>query len=146
VFLQQALKKYLQLDVVLVHSSIGQEQRVQLFDQMRLLKLRVVLASDLLARGVDLPEVAFVLNYDAPTTWQEYLHRIGRSGRQGLKGLALTLVTQDEQQIFSNEQVSHMQDKQALLDFLDDKFVHVQEDYTQIDRTNNQKQMIGKRQ
>lgn len=145
-FLQQALKKYLQLDVVLVHSSIGQEQRVQLFDQMRLLKLRVVLASDLLARGVDLPEVAFVLNYDAPTTWQEYLHRIGRSGRQGLKGLALTLVTQDEQQIFSNEQVSHMQDKQALLDFLDDKFVHVQEDYTQIDRTNNQKQMIGKRQ
>jgi ATP-dependent RNA helicase UAP56/SUB2 len=63
------------------------------FDKMRLLKLKVILSTDLMSRGVDLPEVSMVLNYDMPVSHAQYLHRIGRAGRFGLKGLALSFTS-----------------------------------------------------
>jgi len=59
---------------------------------MRALKLKTVIATDLLARGVDLPDVRLVINLDIPTTWEELLHRIGRAGRFGTPGLAFNFV------------------------------------------------------
>ena len=50
---------------------------------MRLMKLNLILASDLLSRGVDLPDVKLVINFDMPLTLAEFFHRIGRSGRFG---------------------------------------------------------------
>jgi superfamily II DNA/RNA helicase len=63
---------------------------------MRLMKLNLILASDLLSRGVDLPDVKLVINFDMPLTQAEYFHRIGRSGRFGAAGLALSLITNVE--------------------------------------------------
>ena len=60
---------------------------------MRLMKLNLILASDLLSRGVDLPDVKLVINFDMPLTQAEFFHRIGRSGRFGASGTAMSLIT-----------------------------------------------------
>lgn len=57
------------------------------------MKLNLILASDLLSRGVDLPDVKLVINFDMPLTLAEFFHRIGRSGRFGASGAAISLIT-----------------------------------------------------
>lgn len=57
------------------------------------MKLNLILASDLLSRGVDLPDVKLVINFDMPLTQAEFFHRIGRSGRFGALGTAMSLIT-----------------------------------------------------
>merc|ERR1711862_691778 len=54
---------------------------------------RVLISTDLLARGIDVQQVSLVINYDLPTIVENYLHRIGRSGRYGRKGVAINFVT-----------------------------------------------------
>ena len=57
---------------------------------------RVLISTDMLARGIDVQQVAVVINYDLPTKKEMYMHRIGRSGRFGRKGIAINFVTQEE--------------------------------------------------
>lgn len=66
------------------------------FDKMRLLKINCIVATDLIARGVDLPDVQLVVNFDVPPLEQELIHRIGRAGRFGASGLAINFVVQGE--------------------------------------------------
>lgn len=66
------------------------------FEKMRLMKLNLVISTDLLARGVDLPEVRLVVNFDMPLTHAEFLHRIGRSGRFGTEGMALSFLQETD--------------------------------------------------
>ena len=72
---------------------------------------RVLISTDLLARGIDIQQISIVVNYDLPHDIESYLHRIGRSGRFGRKGLAINLVTQrdvrdlEELQKFYNTQI-----------------------------------------
>jgi len=54
---------------------------------------RVLITTDLLARGIDIQQVSLVINYDLPTSKEKYIHRIGRSGRFGRKGVAVNFVT-----------------------------------------------------
>merc|ERR1719479_773337 len=67
--------------------------------RMREFKLgasRIMIATDLLARGIDVQDVSVVINYDLPFQKENYIHRIGRSGRFGRKGVALNFVTQND--------------------------------------------------
>jgi translation initiation factor 4A len=57
---------------------------------------RVLICTDLLARGVDVQQVSMVLNYDLPTDRENYIHRIGRGGRFGRKGVAINFLTRDD--------------------------------------------------
>ncbi|RZS20818.1 hypothetical protein BHM03_00053371 [Ensete ventricosum] len=60
---------------------------------------RVLVTTDLLARGIDVQQVSMVINYDLPTQPENYLHRIGRSGRFGRKGTAINFVTRDDERM-----------------------------------------------
>ena len=60
-------------------------------------KSRVLITTDLLARGIDIPQVNLVLNYDLPANKETYIHRIGRCGRFGKKGIAIALVKLEDQ-------------------------------------------------
>ncbi|RRT36623.1 hypothetical protein B296_00038052 [Ensete ventricosum] len=60
---------------------------------------RVLITTDLLARGIDVQQVSLVINYDLPTQPENYLHRIGRSGRFGRKGVAINFVTRDDERM-----------------------------------------------
>ena len=63
---------------------------------------RVLITTDLLARGIDVQQVSLVINYDMPTNYENYLHRIGRSGRFGRKGVAINFVTEGDAQFLKD--------------------------------------------
>jgi ATP-dependent RNA helicase RhlE len=60
------------------------------------MKIQVILATDILSRGIDLPDVRYVVNFDMPLSQAEFFHRIGRSGRFGSLGAALSFITPQE--------------------------------------------------
>ena len=82
--------------VCCIHSSMDHEQRAQAFADFRGGKYRVLISSNVTARGIDIQQVGTVINFDIPNCVHTYLHRIGRSGRWGRKGLAINFVTEED--------------------------------------------------
>jgi superfamily II DNA/RNA helicase len=76
-----------------IHSSMDKSERESVFNQFRNGDSRVLISSDITARGIDIQQVSVVINYDIPKCVHNYLHRIGRSGRWGRKGFAINFVT-----------------------------------------------------
>ena len=62
-------------------------------------KVRVLISTDLLARGIDIQQISLVMNYELPNNRENYIHRIGRSGRFGRKGVAINLVSNSEKRM-----------------------------------------------
>merc|ERR1712046_329672 len=79
--------------VSVIHAELGQEERSLVMRQFQSGSSRVLICTDLLARGIDIQQVSLVINYDLPRDIESYLHRIGRSGRMGRKGVAVNFVT-----------------------------------------------------
>ncbi len=80
-------------DVVALHGDLPQAKRTRVVERLRDGQVRIVVATDVAARGLDIDDVTHVINYDMPRTPREYVHRIGRTGRAGAKGVAVSLVT-----------------------------------------------------
>ncbi|KAK7354632.1 hypothetical protein VNO80_20097 [Phaseolus coccineus] len=78
------------------HGDMDQNTRDIIMREFRSGSSRVLITTDLLARGIDVQQVSLVINYDLPTQPENYLHRIGRSGRFGRKGVAINFVTKDD--------------------------------------------------
>jgi len=75
-----------------IHGNKSQNQRQRALEGFKNNHLQVLIATDVASRGIDIDDVTHVINYDAPTTYDDYIHRIGRTGRAGKKGTALTFV------------------------------------------------------
>ncbi|KAI8378046.1 P-loop containing nucleoside triphosphate hydrolase protein [Radiomyces spectabilis] len=75
-----------------IHAGLTQIQRIKVMEQMRDFKLRVLVCSDLIARGIDIDRVNLVINVDFPWEIETYLHRVGRTGRFGMSGIAVNLI------------------------------------------------------
>jgi superfamily II DNA/RNA helicase len=86
----KSLKKH-GLDASPIHGDLDQSVRTRTLDGFREGKLRILVASDVAARGLDVPAVSHVFNYDVPSHAEDYVHRIGRTGRAGRLGKAFTL-------------------------------------------------------
>lgn len=82
--------------VVSMHGDMSQSERNNIMKEFRQGSSRVLISTDVWARGIDVQQVSLVINYDLPTDRENYIHRIGRSGRFGRKGAAINLVTEDE--------------------------------------------------
>ncbi|MBC7138296.1 MAG: DEAD/DEAH box helicase [Defluviimonas sp.] len=80
-------------DAAPLHGDLEQSQRTRTLDGFRDGSLRFLVASDVAARGLDIPAVSHVFNFDVPSHAEDYIHRIGRTGRAGRKGTAYTLAT-----------------------------------------------------
>jgi ATP-dependent RNA helicase RhlE len=76
-----------------IHGDLSQIQRTKTLDGFRDGSIRLLIASDVAARGLDIPSVSHVFNYDVPNNAEDYVHRIGRTGRAGRKGKAMTIST-----------------------------------------------------
>lgn len=85
--------------VSVIHSKIPPIERTQVMENFRKGVTRILISTDLLARGIDIEQVSVVVNYDLPRNRQHYLHRIGRSGRFGKKGVAINFVTSSDKYI-----------------------------------------------
>ena len=79
-----------------LHGDMDQKGRELIMREFRSGSSRVLITTDLLARGIDVQQVSLVINYDLPTNHENYIHRIGRSGRFGRKGVAINFLTQDD--------------------------------------------------
>ncbi|HVY18939.1 MAG TPA: DEAD/DEAH box helicase [Bauldia sp.] len=90
--LQRSLAKH-GFNAGALHGDMDQRSRMQTLDDFRKGKLTLLVASDVAARGLDIPAVSHVFNFDVPTHAEDYVHRIGRTGRAGLKGTAITIAT-----------------------------------------------------
>jgi translation initiation factor 4A len=79
-----------------MHGDMDQKERDLIMREFRSGSTRVLITTDLLARGIDVQQVSLVINYDLPTNRENYIHRIGRSGRFGRKGVAINFITQGD--------------------------------------------------
>jgi superfamily II DNA/RNA helicase len=76
-----------------IHSSMDRTQRNQAFQSFKNGNYRVLISSDITSRGIDIQQVEYVINFDVCKCIHNYLHRIGRSGRYGRKGIAINFIT-----------------------------------------------------
>ena len=87
-----------------IHADRSQAQRSRALDAFRNGRVNVIVATDVLARGIDVPEVDYVVNYDLPIMPEDYVHRIGRTGRAGAGGFAVSFVTPDTKNLLRSVQ------------------------------------------
>merc|ERR1739838_136908 len=85
-----------------MHGDMEQKERNVIMSEFRTGSSRVLITSDLLARGIDVQQVSLVINYDLPNQRETYIHRIGRSGRFGRKGVAINFVTRDDARVLQD--------------------------------------------
>ncbi len=101
----KSLKKY-GYDASPIHGDLEQSQRTKTLDGFRNGEIRLLIASDVAARGLDVPAVSHVFNFDVPGHPEDYVHRIGRTGRAGREGKAITLCSgRDEKQFDAVEKL-----------------------------------------
>jgi superfamily II DNA/RNA helicase len=86
-------------DVGALHGDMRQRERSQMLQRLRDGKMKVLVATDVAARGIDVPGINLVVNYDAPRQAQDYVHRIGRTGRAGRAGVAVTFLGHDDRHL-----------------------------------------------
>jgi superfamily II DNA/RNA helicase len=84
------------IHVAQLHAAFDKQERQQAMEDFRSGRAAVLIASDVAARGLDIPNVTHVVNLDVPTLSKAYLHRVGRTARAGAQGVAITLFTQNE--------------------------------------------------
>jgi len=97
-------------DAAPIHGDLDQSQRMRTLDGFRDGTLKFLIASDVAARGLDIPNVSHVINFDVPSHAEDYVHRIGRTGRAGRKGTAITLaVPADEKYLAAIESLIKQQ-------------------------------------
>ena len=85
-----------------LHGDLPQSKRNRIVADLRSGKHDIVVATDVAARGIDLPNITHVFNYDLPRQVEDYVHRIGRSGRAGRTGIAINLCSRDDRRQFGN--------------------------------------------
>jgi superfamily II DNA/RNA helicase len=90
-WLEENLKKQ-NFSITVIHSNMTQVERDNVVKEFREGKTRLLLTTDLLSRGIDIPQVNMVINYDLPVNKETYIHRIGRCGRFDKKGVSITMV------------------------------------------------------
>jgi superfamily II DNA/RNA helicase len=89
------------LSVGALHGDMKQSQRTRTLDGLRRNELRVLVATDVAARGIDVPDLALVINMDLPHVPEDYVHRTGRTGRAGATGQAVSLVSRDDRPLLA---------------------------------------------
>ncbi|KIY67510.1 P-loop containing nucleoside triphosphate hydrolase protein [Cylindrobasidium torrendii FP15055 ss-10] len=97
----QELDKLLQscnFPSISIHSGLQQEERISRYSAFKAFEKRILVATDIFGRGIDVERVNIVINYDSPPDADSYLHRVGRAGRFGTKGLAVTFVSSESDQ------------------------------------------------
>lgn len=87
-----------------IHGDMPQKDRNSILEDFRLGKSRQLIATDLVGRGLDIQQVSLVINYDIPTSKEFYIHRIGRSGRFGRKGVALNFMRNEDEELLESIQ------------------------------------------
>ena len=101
--LEKNLRK-LDMKVSVIHGGMKQSRRMKNLEALKKQQVKVLVATDVAARGLDIKNVSYIYNYDVPKTSKDYTHRIGRTARAGKKGMAFTLLTKQDHDNFRRVQ------------------------------------------
>jgi len=99
----------MKLSVAEMHSDLDQTQRDSTMYDFKNGKVNILVATDIVSRGIDIEDISVVINYDVPHDAEDYVHRIGRTARASAEGLAITFVSEEEQDMF--ERIEKFLDK-----------------------------------
>ena len=88
------------LNVKAIHSELEQKEREEVLRSFRNKQTQILVATDILSRGIDIEDIGLVINYDVPNDAEDYIHRIGRTARASSKGVAYTFINEQDQQKF----------------------------------------------
>jgi superfamily II DNA/RNA helicase len=99
--MERELKK-LGLSIAAIHSDLEQQERENVLLKFRNRDLKVLVATDVLSRGIDIENISMVVNYDVPADGEDYIHRVGRTARAETKGEAVTFVSPDDMRKFGS--------------------------------------------
>ncbi len=88
------------LAVAEIHSDLDQSRREEVIIKFKSRKIHILVATDILSRGIDIEDIDMVINYDVPNDGEDYIHRIGRTARAESDGVAITLISEEEQKDF----------------------------------------------
>jgi ATP-dependent RNA helicase RhlE len=99
--MERELKK-LGLNIAAIHSDLEQEEREDVLLRFRNRQLQILVATDVLSRGIDIENISMVINFDVPADGEDYIHRVGRTARAETKGEAVTFVSPDDMRKFSS--------------------------------------------
>ncbi len=112
--------KSLGLSVAEIHSDLEQAQREEVLSQFKQRNLEILVATDILSRGIDIENIELVINFDVPPDAEDYVHRIGRTARAESEGLAYTLINEKDQRRFLSIEklIEKTIEKKQLPDFL----------------------------
>ncbi|MFN7657542.1 MAG: helicase-related protein, partial [Dolichospermum sp.] len=90
------------IQALAIHGNKSQGARTHALGKFKAGTLQVLVATDIAARGLDISELPYVINYDLPNVPEDYVHRIGRTGRAGAEGEAISLVCVDEHHLLAD--------------------------------------------
>jgi superfamily II DNA/RNA helicase len=93
-----------------IHGDLTKEERTQNMNDFKSGSIRIMLSTDLLSRGIDIQQLSLVINYDLPRQKETYIHRIGRSGRYGRKGVSINFITERDR-VYMSELEQHYNTK-----------------------------------
>jgi superfamily II DNA/RNA helicase len=108
-----------------LHGDMNQRQRTRTIAALRKGTIQILIATDVAARGIDIPDISHVINFDFPSSTEDYIHRIGRTGRAGSTGIAFSFVAHRE--LRAVEQVERFTGKRivpAVIPGMEPKFKH----------------------
>jgi superfamily II DNA/RNA helicase len=94
--------KHAGLKVAEIHSDLDQKTREEVMLSFRNHQTTVLVATDIVSRGIDVEDIDLIINYDVPNDGEDYIHRIGRTARAESDGVAITFINQQEQQKFAD--------------------------------------------
>ena len=104
--------------VVCLIGDMDMNKRIYSLDQFKNGNVQLMVASDVASRGLDIPEVSYVVNFDMPNNFDIYIHRVGRTGRVGNNGNALTFLTVEDKPLFGKILETLIKSNQKIPDFL----------------------------
>ncbi len=93
--------KAMKLSVEDIHSDLEQNEREEVLLRFKSRKTSIIVATDILSRGIDIEDIDLVVNYDVPGDGEDYIHRIGRTARAKAEGIAITLINERDQNKFA---------------------------------------------
>ena len=95
-----------------ISSDLEQKEREEVLSRFRSKRTRVLIATDVISRGIDIKDISLVINYDVPVDAEDYVHRVGRTARAKTTGVALTLINEDD--MFKFKRIEELIDRELI--------------------------------
>jgi len=133
---QKAMER-VNINALVLHGGVEQLDRLNTLNQFKEDEFDLLIATDVSARGIDIPNVAYVVNYDIPDRPEYYIHRVGRTGRGRSKGQAFSFCSQDEKpllktiQSYLNKDIKELrirkEDQREIIDLTDERKITMED-------------------